>query len=137
MVENGSKVVLHYTGKFEDDNVFDSSIDKDPLEFVVGEGNLIPGFENGVIGMNVGDKKTIEIEAEDAYGPIKEELINTIPRENVPEGVTVGQMLQAETEQGPIIVTIRDLSEESVTVDANHPLAGKKLIFELEVLEVV
>jgi len=136
MIEKGSKVKVHYTGKFEDNNVFDSSVDKDPLEFVVGEGMLIPGFENGIIGLNTGDKKTIEIQPEEAYGPIREELVNEVPRENLPEGVEVGQVLQAQTEQGPITVTVVELTEEVGKIDANHPLAGKKLIFDLEVVEV-
>lgn len=136
MIEKGSKVKVHYTGKFEDNNIFDSSVDKDPLEFVVGEGMLIPGFENGVIGLDAGDKKTIEIQPEEAYGPFREELINEVPRQNLPEGVQVGQMLQAQTDQGPITVVLVELTEEVGKIDANHPLAGKKLIFDLEVLNV-
>jgi FKBP-type peptidyl-prolyl cis-trans isomerase 2 len=136
MIEKGSKVKVHYTGKFEDNNIFDSSVDKDPLEFVVGEGMLIPGFENGVIGLDAGDKKTIEIQPEEAYGPFREELINEVPRQNLPEGVQVGQMLQAQTDQGPITVVLVELTEEVGKIDANHPLAGKKLIFDLEVVEV-
>jgi FKBP-type peptidyl-prolyl cis-trans isomerase 2 len=137
MIEKGSKVKVHYTGKLEDNNIFDSSVEREPLEFVVGEGKLIPGFENGIMGLNTGDKKTIEIEAEEAYGQIREELISEVPKENLPEGVEVGAMLQAQTEQGPINVTVTEIGETTAKVDANHPLAGKKLIFELEVMEVV
>lgn len=137
MIEKGSKVKVHYTGKLEDNNIFDSSVEREPLEFVVGEGKLIPGFENGIMGLNTGDKKTIEIEAEEAYGQIREELISEVPKENLPEGVEVGAMLQAQTEQGPINVTVTEIGEATAKVDANHPLAGKKLIFELEVMEVV
>jgi FKBP-type peptidyl-prolyl cis-trans isomerase SlpA len=136
MIEKGSKVKVHYTGKLEDNNIFDSSVEREPLEFVVGEGKLIPGFENGIMGLNTGDKKTIEIEAEEAYGQIREELISEVPKENLPEGVEVGAMLQAQTEQGPINVTVTEIGETTAKVDANHPLAGKKLIFELEVMEV-
>lgn len=136
MIEKGSKVKVHYTGKLEDNNIFDSSVEREPLEFVVGEGKLIPGFENGIMGLNTGDKKTIEIEAEEAYGQIREELISEVPKENLPEGVGVGAMLQAQTEQGPINVTVTEIGETTAKVDANHPLAGKKLIFELEVMEV-
>ena len=136
MIEKGSKVKVHYTGKLEDNNIFDSSVEREPLEFVVGEGKLIPGFENGIMGLNTGDKKTIEIEAEEAYGQIREELISEVPKENLPEGVEVGAMLQAQTEQGPINVTVTEIGETTVKVDAKHPLAGKKLIFELEVMEV-
>jgi len=136
MIEKGSKVKVHYTGKLEDNNIFDSSVEREPLEFVVGEGKLIPGFENGIMGLNTGDKKTIEIESEEAYGQIREELISEVPKENLPEGVEVGAMLQAQTEQGPINVTVTEIGETTAKVDANHPLAGKKLIFELEVMEV-
>lgn len=136
MIEKGSKVKVHYTGRLEDNNVFDTSTDKEPLEFTVGSGMLIPGFENGVVGLNAGDKKTIELDPEQAYGPIREELINEIPKENLPEGVQVGQVLQAQTEQGPITVKLIELNETTGKVDANHPLAGKKLIFDLEVVEV-
>jgi peptidylprolyl isomerase len=136
MIEKGSKVKVHYTGKFEDNNVFDTSTDKEPLEFTVGEGRLIPGFENGVMGLNAGEKTTIELTPEEAYGPVREELVNEVPKENLPEGVQVGQMLQAQTEQGPINVTVTEIGETTAKVDANHPLAGKKLIFDLEVMEV-
>jgi peptidylprolyl isomerase len=136
MIEKGSKVKVHYTGKLEDNEVFDSSKDKEPLEFTVGEGQLIPGFENGVMGLNTGDKKTIELVPEEAYGQIREDLINEVPKENLPEGVEVGQSLQAQTEQGPVMVRVVELNETAGKVDANHPLAGKKLIFDLEVVEV-
>jgi FKBP-type peptidyl-prolyl cis-trans isomerase 2 len=136
MIEKGSKVKVHYTGKLEDNNIFDTSVDGEPLEFVVGEGRLIPGFENGVMGLSQGDKKTIELGVDEAYGPVREELFNQVPIENLPEGVEVGQILQAQTEQGPINVVVTEINETMAKVDANHPLAGKKLIFELEVLEV-
>jgi peptidylprolyl isomerase len=136
MIENGSKVKVHYTGKLEDNNVFDSSVEREPLEFTVGQGQLIPGFEQGVMGLTTGDKKTIEIEPEQAYGPVREDLINEVPKENLPEGVEVGHMLQAQTEQGPVNVKVVELNETTGKVDANHPLAGKKLIFDLEVVEV-
>jgi len=136
MIENGSKVKVHYTGRLDDENVFDTSKDKEPIEFTVGEGKLIPGFEKGIIGLNQGEKKTIELSAEEAYGPIRQELVNEVPKENLPEGVQVGHMLQAQTEQGPINVTITEIGESTAKIDANHPLAGKKLIFDLEVVEV-
>jgi len=136
MIENGSKVKVHYTGKLEDDNVFDSATGREPLEFTVGSGQLIPGFEQGVMGLNAGDKKTIELEPDQAYGQVREDLVNEVPRENLPEGVQVGQELQAQTEQGPVRVRVVELNETMGKVDANHPLAGKKLIFDLEVVEV-
>ncbi len=136
MIEKGSKVKVHYTGKLDDNEVFDSSKDKEPLEFTVGEGQLIPGFENGVMGLNTGDKKTIELEPSEAYGPVREDLINEVPKENLPEGVEIGTSLQAQTDQGPVMVRVVELNETMGKVDANHPLAGKKLIFDLEVVEV-
>jgi len=136
MIEKGSKVKVHYTGKLEDNNVFDTSVNKEPLEFTVGEGMLIPGFENGVLGMKTGDKKTIELSVEEAYGERRDDLINEIPKTNLPENVEVGQMLQAETEQGPITVVVTDINEETAKIDANHPLAGRKLFFDLEIVEV-
>lgn len=137
MIEKGSKVKVHYTGKFEDNNIFDTSKDKEPLEFTVGEGQLIPGFEQGVVGLNTGDKKTVELEPEQAYGPIRDELINEVLMEKLPEGVKQGQMLQAQTEQGAMNVMVTEVKEKTATVDANHPLAGKKLIFDLEVVEIM
>lgn len=136
MIEKGNKVKVHYTGKLEDNNVFDSSIERDPLEFTVGSGMLIPGFENCVIGLEVGDKKTIELEPEQAYGDIREDLIQEVSKSQLPEGVNVGDVLTAETQEGPINVIVKEINEENVIVDANHPLAGKKLIFDLEVVEV-
>ena len=137
MIEKGSKVKVHYTGKFEDNNIFDTSKDKEPLEFTVGEGQLIPGFEQGVVGLNSGDKKTVELEPEQAYGPVRDELINEVAMEKLPEGVKQGQMLQAQTEQGAMNVMVTEVKEKTATVDANHPLAGKKLIFDLEVMEIM
>lgn len=136
MIKEGSKVKVHYTGRFEDTTVFDSSLEREPLEFVVGEANLIPGFMNALIGMNSGESKTIQLNPEEAYGSYIEELVNEVPKEHVPEGVEVGSMLQAQTEDGVVNVIVTDITETHVTVDANHPLAGKNLIFDLEILEV-
>lgn len=136
MIEQGKKVKVHYTGRLDEDNIFDSSVGREPLEFVVGEGTLIPGFENGVIGMSQGEKKTIELSVDEAYGQLREELISDVPKENLPEGVQVGQSLQAMTEQGPINVVVTEINETTAKVDANHPLAGKNLIFDLEIVEV-
>jgi FKBP-type peptidyl-prolyl cis-trans isomerase 2 len=136
MIKEGSKVKVHYTGRFEDNNVFDSSEGREPIEFTVGEGMLIPGFEQGVMGLQAGDKKTVELEPENAYGEVREELINQVPLDRLPEGVQEGQMLEAQTEAGPIPVLVTEITDTTVTVDANHPLAGKKLIFDLEIVEV-
>lgn len=137
-INENSKITVNYTGKFEDGSIFDSSLieGREPLEVKLGEGQLIPGFENGLIGMEVGDKKTIEVEPNDGYGERNESLIVDVERVNVPENVEVGTMLQTFGPMGPSIVKVVGLTEDKVTIDANHPLAGKRLIFELEVLEV-
>ena len=135
-VETTSKVKVHYTGKLEDGTIFDTSLTegREPLEVQLGEGQLIKGFETGLIDMNEGEKKTIELSVEDSYGEPRPEFINEVPRANVPEGVQEGETLQGMGPQGPVNVTA--VNEETVTLDANHPLAGKKLIFDLEVIEI-
>lgn len=136
MIKEGSKVKVHYTGKFENEEVFDSSVDREPIEFVVGQGMLIPGFEQGVMGLSVGDKKTVSIEPSSAYGDIREDLIQEVNKTQLPEGVSVGDVLTADTPEGPINVVVKEMTDDKVMVDANHPLAGRKLIFDLEVVEV-
>jgi FKBP-type peptidyl-prolyl cis-trans isomerase SlpA len=137
-VETTSKVKVHYTGRLEDGTVFDTSIaeGREPLEVELGLGQLIKGFEDGLIDMSEGEKKTIEISVEDAYGEPKPEFINEIPKTNVPEGVQVGESLQGMGPQGPVNVQVIEVNEETVTLDANHPLAGKNLIFDLEVVSI-
>ena len=138
-VETGDTIKVHYTGKLHDGTVFDSSLNegREPLEVVLGETPLIPGFMDGLYEMTIGEKKTIEIESSKAYGSVNEQLISVVPKEQVPEGVQVGEHLQAMTPDGtPINVVITEVTEENVTVDANHPLAGKDLIFELELVEI-
>ena len=137
-VETTSKVKVHYTGKLEDGTIFDTSLTegREALEVQLGEGQLIKGFEAGLIDMNEGDKKTIELSVEDSYGEPRPEFINEVPRTNVPEGVQEGETLQGMGPQGPVNVKVTAVNEETVTLDANHPLAGKKLIFDLEVIEI-
>ena len=137
-VETTSKVKVHYTGRLEDGTVFDTSIaeGREPLEVELGLGQLIKGFENGLIEMSEGEKKTIEISVEDAYGEPRPEFINEVPKTNVPEGIQVGESLQGNGPQGPVNVKVIAVNEETVTLDANHPLAGKKLIFDLEVVSI-
>lgn len=137
-VENGKTVKLNYTGRLEDGSVFDSSLNegREPLTTTLGQGQLIKGFESGLIGMSEGERKTIEIESQDAYGPYIEDMIGEIEIEKVPEGVKVGDVLQGMGPQGPIMVKVVEVNETLVKLDSNHPLAGKKLIFDLEVLEV-
>jgi FKBP-type peptidyl-prolyl cis-trans isomerase SlpA len=138
MINEKSSVVVNYTGKLEDGTIFDSSLNegREPLTATLGQGALIPGFENGLIGMSVGDKKTIEIAPEDAYGPINEESVLKIEKTKVPENVEVGMLLQTFGPGGVSVVKVLEINEEDVLIDANHPLAGKKLIFDLEVLEI-
>lgn len=137
-VDVNSTVTVNYTGKLEDGSVFDSSLNegREPLTATLGQGNLIPGFEKGLLEMQEGDKKTINIPFDQAYGTRREELIAEVPRDRVPEGVEVGQMLQTNTQQGPMNVIVKEVNESNVILDANHPLAGKDLIFELEVISI-
>ena len=136
-IENGKKVKVHYTGKNVTGEVFDTSEGREPLSFTVGEGMMIKGFENGLMGMETGEKKTIEIEPGDAYGETREDLFTEVDKNQLPEGTTEGQTLQAMTEQGPINVTVKELKEDVAVLDMNHPLAGKTLVFDLEIVEVV
>jgi FKBP-type peptidyl-prolyl cis-trans isomerase SlpA len=136
MIKKGSKVRVHYTGKLANGKVFDTSVEKDPLEVVVGQSGLIKGFEEGLMGMKEGEKKTIEITPEDAYGQLIEGRTQEVEKSILPEEIQVGMALQANGEVGTMVVTVKEIKEETVVLDANHPLAGKDLIFELEVLEV-
>jgi FKBP-type peptidyl-prolyl cis-trans isomerase 2 len=138
--KEGDKVKVHYTGKFEDGTLFDSSQERGPLEFTVGSGQLIPGFDQGVRGMAVGDKRTVEIAPENAYGERNEDLTTTVKRtefskEIVPE---VGQQLETQDKDGQqVILTITGIDGDNVSLDANHPLAGKTLHFDLELVEIL
>jgi FKBP-type peptidyl-prolyl cis-trans isomerase 2 len=137
-IQNGDTVTVHYTGRLEDGTVFDSSMveGREPLTATLGQGQLIPGFESGLMEMSVGDKKEIRIESKDAYGEYIPNMEQEVPMENLPGEVSVGMQLQAQTEMGPIILTVKDIRENTVVLDANHPLAGKNLVFDLEVLEI-
>lgn len=137
-VEVNSTVTVNYTGKLEDGSVFDSSLNegREPLKATLGQGSLIPGFEKGLIDMTEGETKTISIPFLEAYGERRDELIAEVPKDRVPEEVEVGQMLQTMTQQGPMNVMVKEVNESSVVLDANHPLAGKDLTFELEVISV-
>jgi len=136
----GKTVKIHYTGKLEDGTVFDTTQDKEPFQFVLGEGKVIPAFEKHVEGMNPGDKKNFSIPAEEAYGERSEQMIVEVGRENLPEDLEpqVGQQLEVAnpgTEQKAYVQVV-GVSEKSVTLDGNHPLAGKQLNFEIELVEV-
>jgi len=137
MVKEGNTVKVHYTGKFEDDKVFDTSKEREPISFKVGAGMMIPGFENGVVGLAEGESKTLKITPEEGYGQRNNDLINEIPLEKLPEGVVKGALLQAQTEQGPMNVVVSEVKETTAMIDANHPLAGKNLVFDIELVEIV
>ena len=135
----GSTVKIHYTGKLDDGTVFDSSIGGEPLNFTIGSSQVIPGFENGVIGMKVNDVKTIRLEPADAYGDRNEELLFTVSRDEVPGDIqpAEGQRFQISNDDGnSFVATIVEVGAGDVTFDANHPLAGMALTFELELLEI-
>jgi FKBP-type peptidyl-prolyl cis-trans isomerase 2 len=137
-VESNSTVSVNYTGKLEDGTIFDSSLveGREPLKTTLGQGQLIKGFENGLLDMQVGEQKTIEIPSEEAYGEYLDYLVQEVPMEQMPGDVEVGTQLFSQTEMGPVNFVVREIKEDIVVLDANHPLAGKNLIFELEVLEV-
>jgi peptidylprolyl isomerase len=138
--KHGDTVKVHYTGKLEDGTVFDSSTDRDPLEFTIGEGLVIPGFERAVIGMNPGDSRTELIPNEQAYGPHLEEMVVVVDRQQMPAEIepSIGQQLEVQQPSGQVIpVVITELSDEAVTLDANHPLAGEDLTFDIQLVEIV
>lgn len=133
------KVKVHYKGTLSNGEVFDSSEGRDPLEFTIGTGEIIPGFENGVLGMQVEESKTINIPAAEAYGEPLEELIQEVPKAQLPQEINpeVGMQLISQGPNGqqtPLVVT--EVKEESIMVDANHPLAGKDLTFELTLVSI-
>ena len=138
--KKGDTVKVHYTGTLDDGTMFDTSADRDPLQFVVGEGQVIPGFDNAVIDMAIGEIKVSVIPAEEAYGAHSKELVTDVDRERFPADMEleIGQQLQvglADDQQA--IVMIVDMSETAVTLDANHPLAGQQLTFEIELVEIL
>ena len=137
--KNGDKIRIHYTGKLEDGNVFDNSKERQPLEFVVGDGEVMPGIEKGVIGMEPGDTKTVEIPPEEAFGPRRKELVIEVAKSELPDQMTptMGQKVQMRHPNGGNIeLVITDVNEETITLDANHPLAGHTLCFDLELVEI-
>jgi len=134
------KVKVHYSGTLSDGTIFDSSLEREPFEFTIGRGMVVPGFENGIVGMNEGETKTVSISADDAYGPYKDDLVGVIDKSRIPEDIDldVGMVLQMSSPEGGITnVTVADISDAGVTIDLNHPLAGKDLIFEIKLLEVL
>ncbi len=138
VAEKGDQVKVHYKGLLDDGNVFDSSEGREPLDIQLGEGKLIPGFEKAVLGMQVGEKKTIKIEAQDAYGDHVAELVKAVERKYLPPQIVpeVGQQLQLGEGEEMAIVTIVSVTDEEIKLDANHPLAGKRLNFTIELVEI-
>ena len=137
--QDGNTVKVHYTGTLEDGSVFDTSVGKEPLEFTLGEGRVITGFENAVRGMKVGQSKTVSIPVDEAYGQHRDDLVLVVERSQLPEDrePEVGQQLYMQQPNGSTItVIIIELSETTATLDANHPLAGKDLTFEIELVEI-
>lgn len=139
-VKSGDKVKVHYHGKLRSGETFDSSDGREPLEFTVGGGQVIKGFDQGVMGMQVGDKKTVEIPVEDAYGEKSEEMVVEFPKNQFPPEMNpeVGMQLMMNNGSGQQFpVTVTEVKEESVILDANHPLSGEDLIFDIELVEIV
>lgn len=137
--KDGSTVQVNYTGKLADGTVFDSSYDRHPLKFTVGKGQLIGGFEKAVVGMNAGEKKTVVIPAAEAYGPRQENAVVEVERKNLPQNldVQVGQRLElTQEDDSSLLVTVTATSESTITIDANHPLAGKDLTFDIELMSI-
>ena len=137
--KDGDKVKVHYQGKLRSGETFDSSQGREPLEFTVGSGQVIKGFDDGVKGMQVGDKKTLEINAEDAYGEKDQKNLIEFPRDQFPPDMVpeVGMQLMLSSGEGQQFpVTIAEVREDSVVLDANHPLAGQDLIFDIEMMEI-
>ena len=139
MAKDGDTVNVHYTGKLEDGTVFDSSVEREPLEFTLGAGTIVPAFEEAVRGMQAGQSKTVTIPSQEAYGPRHDEMVLVIERTELPPELKpdVGQQLQMQQPDGRAVsVLVTEVSETTITIDANHPLAGKDLTFEIELLEI-
>ncbi len=137
-VQNGDKVKVHYKGSLDDGTIFDSSEGSAPLEFEVGSGNIIQGFEAGVLGMEEGEEKTLRIPPEAAYGPHRDELVGRLPKEQVGDvDVQVGKILRLRTKDGEVFEgSVTKVEEDGVTLDLNHPLAGESLNFEIKLVAI-
>ena len=138
-VKSGDTVRIHYTGTLTTGETFDSSEGREPLEFIVGSGQIIPGLDKALPGMTVGDKKTVEVPCAEAYGEASADAIQAIPRSEIPDHIPteIGTQLQMQAPTGQVVpVTVVDANEEQVVLDANHMLAGKDLIFKIELVEI-
>ena len=138
--KNGDKVKVHYTGKLKDGTIFDSSKDREPIQFTLGNGEIIPGFEDAILGMEPGDSVSTDIQSGDAYGAYREEMVTIVKKDQFPGNIDiqVGQRLQIKPKDSQaIVVTVTNVNDEQITLDANHPLAGQDLIFDIELVEIV
>lgn len=135
-VNQGDVVQVHYTGRLENGTVFDSSREREPLEFVAGGGGVIEGVSQAVLGMSEGESKTVTVPADQAYGARNESLKQTVSRNQLPEGVNEGDQLRAVQGEQEIPVWVRKLDNDSAIIDANHPLAGQTLTFDLELVSI-
>lgn len=137
VVDKGKTAVVNYTGRLEDGQVFDSSEGKTPFQFLVGANQVIPAFESCILGKPVGFKTTVKVDAGNAYGFVREDLIIKVNKDQVPPEVQVGQTLHAVAQGQEVAVTVKEINADHVVIDGNHPLAGKNLEFDLEVLDVI
>lgn len=138
-VKDSSTVKVHYTGKLSDGTIFDSSEGRDPLAFTMGAGMMIPGFENGVMGMELNEEKSVTIHPKDAYGEVREDMIAHVERKHLPKEIDlkVGMELMSQTPDGQqMVVKVKEVNEDTILVDANHALAGKELTFDIKVIEI-
>ena len=137
IIEKNTVVSVHYTGKFpESEEIFDTSKEREPMEFLVGHKNMIEGFEQELLGAKIGDNREFTLLPERAYGHRNEEAIQEVPRDQFPADLEVGMMFQAQSDQGPMQFSINEISENSVKIDFNHPMAGKTLQFNVEVISI-
>lgn len=138
--KSGDTVRIHYTGTLDDGTEFDSSAGREPLEFALGGGQVIPGFDNAVDGMAVGESKTVTIAPDDGYGQRHAQLVQQVPRSTLPEDIqpAIGMQLQSQSPDGQVMnLVVTEIEDESITLDANHPLSGLALTFAIELVEIV
>jgi peptidylprolyl isomerase len=136
---NGNTVKVHYTGKLDDGTVFDSSKGSDPIEFTLGEGRMIPGFEAAIMGMEVGDSKTVKLASDQAYGPHRDDKMLKVDRQEIPASIPLakGMKLQAQAPNGEVVYfSVVEFNDTQVTLDGNHPMAGKDLTFDIELVSL-
>jgi FKBP-type peptidyl-prolyl cis-trans isomerase 2 len=140
VAKQGDTVQVHYTGKLEDGTVFDASWERGPVQFTIGRGQVIAGFEQAILGMNTGESKTTKIPVGLAYGPRRDDMVVTMKRSQLPPGMDpqLGQRLEiTQTDNKVLLVTVTSIEDSTLTIDANHPLAGKELIFDFELVKIV